>query len=336
MYGPMRFCLVVLVALVGCRSGDQRSATRATVEPSPVEPSRVEPAPGADPWNTPTTANPDDPPNLVERHRLAEEACPTVKGPYFYRIEKAGKISHILGTRHIGVPLTKFPPPVHGAIKTAKLAVFEVAPDDDSDSSQQEISLPTTLGPALWEHYRKLVGADLAQSLEQATPAAAVISLIALYEDVGAMLDMEIEREVTAAGIPTAGLETSAFQDKLLEQLLDIRMLRATIKHTKDRKELADDSRTDLAEYCAGTDEVPGMDEDMRADLAASGYTKAEIEHIDELMVYKRNADWIPKLEKILARGDVFIAVGADHLTGSRGVVALLAARGYRLTRITN
>jgi uncharacterized protein YbaP (TraB family) len=52
-------------------------------------------------------------------------------------------------------------------------------------------------------------------------------------------------------------------------------------------------------------------------------------------MVYARNADWIPKLEKILAQGDVFIAVGADHLSGPKGVVALLQKRGYKLTRVT-
>jgi uncharacterized protein YbaP (TraB family) len=112
-------------------------------------------------------------------------------------------------------------------------------------------------------------------------------------------------------------------------------MLRETIKFTKDRKELAEESRSDLSEYCAGTDDVPGMDADMRADLAAAGYTHQEITRIDEEMVFLRNESWIPQLEKILETDRVFIAVGADHLTGPRGVVKLLAARGYKLTRIT-
>jgi uncharacterized protein YbaP (TraB family) len=50
--------------------------------------------------------------------------------------------------------------------------------------------------------------------------------------------------------------------------------------------------------------------------------------------VFDRNRDWIPKLEEILAAGGAFIAVGADHLTGGRGVIALLAGRGYQATRV--
>src|SRR5690606_20806028 len=99
-------------------------------------------------------------------------------------------------------------------------------------------------------------------------------------------------------------------------------MLRASIAQTKDRAEIATESRDDLAQYCAGSDDKPGMDDDMRAELLASGYTEAELTRIDEEMVFARNADWIPKLEKLLGQDNVFIAVGADHLTGPRGVVA--------------
>jgi uncharacterized protein YbaP (TraB family) len=159
--------------------------------------------------------------------------------------------------------------------------------------------------------------------------------MIVMYEDISSMLDMEIERTVQAAHIPTAGLESSLFQDRLLDKLLDLRMLKATVAHTKDRAELADESRKDLAEYCAGTDDTPGMDDDMRKDLEESGYTRAEIESIDEQMVYKRNASWIPKLEKLFKQDKVFVAVGADHLSGPRGVVALLAKRGFTVTRVT-
>lgn len=112
-------------------------------------------------------------------------------------------------------------------------------------------------------------------------------------------------------------------------------MLRAAIGYTKDRSELAKESREDLAAYCSGSDDTPGMDDDMRADLLAAGYSKQELDQFDEEMVFRRNADWIPKLDKIFAAGNAFIAVGADHLSGPRGLVALLEKRGYKLTRIT-
>ncbi len=266
---------------------------------------------------------------------MANQACPQVTAPYFYRIEKAGKVSHILGTRHIGVSLAKFPPSVHDAIKTAKLAVFEVAPDDDSDSPQEMISLPDALGPELWAHYRTLVGAGVADSDQRTTPASAAIAMIAMHEDISAMLDTEIENQAVAAGVPTRGLEASALQDKLIDEVLDLRALRAAIQTTETRQELADESQEDLAKYCAGVDEPPGIDAKSRAELLTAGYTKVEIEHIDEVMIYKRNASWIPELDKILEQGDAFIAVGVGHFPGPRGIIALLAARGFKLTRVS-
>lgn len=343
----MRLLLVIALVGLGCRSEPAR--------PSPSKPTAAQPTasetpsaaqsatatapavtqPATDPWSVAPTANPDDPPSLGERHQLADAACPTVKAPYFFRIEKAGKVSHILGTRHLGVPLAKFPESVHDALASAKLAVFEIAPGDDSDLPARNIVLRDALGPELWQHYQELVGATTAQALESTTPSLALLTLMVMYEDISASLDLEIQRKVQAANIPAKGLETSEFQDRLLSKILDLRMLRAAVSRTKDRAEIAKESRDDLAEYCAGTDDTPGMDADMREDLLASGYTEAELAKIDEEMVFARNADWIPKLDKLLATDGVFIAVGADHLTGPKGVVALLAARGYKLTRIT-
>lgn len=331
----MRALVLVIVALAGCRD---RAPPPPPPDPPPIEtgppPASVAEAaaPAEDPWTV--RADPDDPPDVAERKRLSDEACPSVTGPYFYRIEKAGKVSHILGSRHIGVPLTKFPPIVKDQLARAKVAAFETAPDDDGGDTEREISLPDALGPALWARYRSLVGARVARSLERGTPSAALLVMTALHEDLDAQLDTEIEHEVLAANIPVHGLESSASQHVLIRRHLNLRMLRAAITHTEDRAELAKEARDDLAEYCAGTDDTPGLDDDERADLLASGYTTAELDRMNEEMLDLRNARWIPRLEQLLAGGDAFITVGADHLRGQRGVIELLAARGYKVTRV--
>lgn len=329
------FAIVCLVVACG-----ERPATRSTTPPVARElgattaPAPSTPVAAPDPWDQPATSA-DDPPSLVERQSLADEACPRVTAPHFYRIEKAGKVSHILGTRHVGVSLTKFPAVVHAQLDAAKLAVFEVAPDDDGVGSERELSLPDELGPELWERYRKLVGGKVADAMRRSTPTIALLQITVLYEDITATLDSEIERRVLAAKLPAYGLETSEFQLKLLQQLLDLRALRAALQHTETRDELAEETRRDLVEYCAGTDEEPGFSEDDIREMLASGYTRKEIERITDEILYARNARWIPKLEKFLARGHAFIAVGVDHLTGPRGVNAMLAARGYKITRVT-
>jgi uncharacterized protein YbaP (TraB family) len=258
-----------------------------------------------------------------------------VTKPYFFAIEAAGgKVSHILGTRHVGVELAKFPPVVASALHAAKLAVFEVAPGDEPDRHTPDVALAKQLGPDLWAHYTELVGKQMAAGLQDGRPEVALIGMMIMYENVGATLDLEIEREVKIAKIPAQGLETAAFQDALIEKLFDLRMLRATIKGTKDRHELADESGKDLGQYCAGSDETAGLEDDTRKQLLADGYTEAELASIDDQMVFARNASWIPKLEQLLVSGDVFIAVGADHLIGDRGVVALLRKRGFKVTRV--
>lgn len=52
-----------------------------------------------------------------------------------------------------------------------------------------------------------------------------------------------------------------------------------------------------------------------------------------EEFYYKRNEEWMPKIEKML-KSEAFIAVGIGHLDGKRGLLALLQARGFTLTPI--
>jgi uncharacterized protein YbaP (TraB family) len=49
-----------------------------------------------------------------------------------------------------------------------------------------------------------------------------------------------------------------------------------------------------------------------------------------------RNKAWLPKLEALLAELDknVLVVVGALHLLGNDGLIALLRSRGYRVERL--
>ena len=47
-------------------------------------------------------------------------------------------------------------------------------------------------------------------------------------------------------------------------------------------------------------------------------------------LLVERNRNWIPKLEALFSRpGHAFVVVGAAHLVGPDGIVAMLRARGY-------
>ncbi|MEM7370701.1 MAG: TraB/GumN family protein [Bacteroidota bacterium] len=67
-------------------------------------------------------------------------------------------------------------------------------------------------------------------------------------------------------------------------------------------------------------------------DLTALMEMTQESEDLDEhleTLLDKRNEKWIPKIEKLLVKHQVFIAVGAGHLAGPKGVIQLLRNAGY-------
>jgi hypothetical protein len=279
-------------------------------------------------------------PELVDAlgaRKLADTVCPTVAAPYFFRIEKQGQTSYVLGTRHLGIDLAKFPANVTDALVAARLAVFETAPDDRSDElvpDPPHAPLPEALGGALWQRYQDLVGPELAAALVDVDPPTALIMLMALYEDKTSALDNQLTELALARQIPVEGLETSAFQEKLINRWLDLRALKAGLAVTDGRAEVKQSTIDDLTEYCGGTETEPGPDDEDRADMRAGGYSDAEIAQYEQDLVVARNLDWIPKLEKLFAKGGVFVAVGADHVIGTQGVVKLLEARGFRVTRV--
>ncbi len=324
----MRWALLLL--LLACKQD----------KPVETKPVSVPPAVGsADPWSHPTSDGGHPAPGAVltmlERSQLADEACPKVTAPFFFELKKAGHVAHILGTRHISVGLAKFPPVVGDTLDHASHVVFEISPDDTTNGSHKREKLKEQLGDADWKHFEELVGADTASNLEVGEPDMAAIQMLVLYEDITHTLEPELQQRAREHKLPMTGLETSAFQDGVLAKLLDLRMLKATIEQTKDRAEIQKDSHDDLAQYCAGTDDSPGMDEPTRQKMVKSGYTQAELDAMDDVLVYQRNADWIPKLDKLFtAEDNVFVAVGADHLIGPRGVIELMKKQGWDAARL--
>lgn len=57
-----------------------------------------------------------------------------------------------------------------------------------------------------------------------------------------------------------------------------------------------------------------------------------EYEEYTDMLLYQRNENWISQLETEFKSGTAFVAVGAGHLGGERGVLQLLRDAGYTVT----
>lgn len=65
-----------------------------------------------------------------------------------------------------------------------------------------------------------------------------------------------------------------------------------------------------------------------------SAEENTEYAAFQKVIVDKRNQSMAQEAEKYLAKGGAFIAVGALHLPGPKGMVSILAQNGYRVTRV--
>jgi uncharacterized protein YbaP (TraB family) len=61
-----------------------------------------------------------------------------------------------------------------------------------------------------------------------------------------------------------------------------------------------------------------------------------EIMNFEDVFLYNRNKAWVPKIEKEIKNKACFVAVGAAHLFGKKGLIELLRAAGYTLTPISS
>ena len=82
-----------------------------------------------------------------------------------------------------------------------------------------------------------------------------------------------------------------------------------------------------------------------RAALTASVKNKLEDLMLDsdagmssfsDILLYRRNANWVMKLKTLMAGKSLLVAVGAGHLPGEKGVISLLRKAGFTVTPVEN
>ncbi len=60
------------------------------------------------------------------------------------------------------------------------------------------------------------------------------------------------------------------------------------------------------------------------------------MESNQDILLDNRNRNWVGQLKTIMKQAAVFVAVGAGHLPGKTGLIALLRKEGYTLRPVEN
>ena len=143
-------------------------------------------------------------------------------------------------------------------------------------------------------------------------------------------LDIKLAKDAEAAGKKIDGLETIAEQLDAMAALPMKMHLKGLVETLALGDKMDDVMETMIALYVEGR---TGTIMPFLKLIAPAGLDKTEgYGDFEETMILARNRVMATRAEKILADGNAFIAVGALHVPGDKGLVELFRSAGYTVT----
>ncbi|HVG04387.1 MAG TPA: TraB/GumN family protein [Burkholderiaceae bacterium] len=262
----------------------------------------------------------------------------------FWKVEKDGRTSYLLGTVHFWkrewLPLN---PTIEKAFAEAKTLAVELDPSKmDMASAAQRMmlggneTLESRLGKPLYEQTK-------AEAAKLGVPEAA----IATVKPWGVMLMLAATKLQQLGFTPSAGLDGYLIQKagasgKLIVELESGNQQLAILDGLSPRLQSAM-----LGDFLANMERTPLVIDDIfvawkKGDAAGAyalnqkGFNDSEAKReFDDKFLYQRDVVMTRKIEELLRKpGPHFIAVGSLHLVGPKSIVEQLKARGYRVEQI--
>ena len=279
---------------------------------------------------------------LVVAWTLPVAAQPYDRG-LLWRVDGGGaQPSHVFGTIHVSDPrVTQLPPPVSRALADARSLTIEVGLDPSNLlalASRMVFldgrDLPGAVGPELYEKTAALTGKlGLPEpAVRLFKPWAIALLLSVPQQDPSEVLDFILADAARAQGKPVHELESVDEQVGVFEGLPDgdqIALLRRAVENFEQMPRAI--GRVIEAYLARDLAAMQRIGEEMAGRAAAD---KQLNERITRRLVDERNVRMAERMQPRLKEGSAFIAIGALHLYGGSGVLAELARRGWRVTRI--
>ena len=246
---------------------------------------------------------------------------------------------YLFGTMHSEHPeVVQLPPAVARALRRSDRLVLEMVLDENALLATAQAGLfesgrdlQDVLPPAL---YRRTVEAMAGYGvpepvLRRFKPWMVFSTLMLPRSRTGMFLDLRLYQQAVTMGKPVSGLETAAEQIAVFDGMAmddQVSILRDTLDNLERFDAWFEDMRRvylsgDLEALAAFSDAMMG---DIDPALAR---------RFQQRFVTERNHSMVERLQPLLRQGGAFIAVGALHLPGEDGIIALLREAGYEVER---
>lgn len=288
--------------------------------------------------------------------KIEAEAAATPNGRgLLWKLEKPGEQpSFLFGTMHMTDPrVTTLPPAAKKAFDAASTVVIETTEVLDQQKmmaallKEPELMMftdGTTLSSLLSPD--DVAAVDKALDARGIPPASvakmkpwmlsAMVALPAceLTRKAGGapVLDVKLAEDAKAAGKKLAGLETVADQLRAMASLPLALHMKGLVDTLKLGDKTDDVSETMIVLYQRG--DIGMIWPTIRAALPDGEDDSAEYAAFEETMVTSRNKVMADHAGPILAKGNVFMAVGALHLPGKQGLIEDFRKAGYTVTAV--
>jgi uncharacterized protein YbaP (TraB family) len=296
-------------------------------------------------------------PSLVRRWRVAvalvaASAClsPAVAAQgraasrgFIWSVERDGHTNWLVGSLHV-LPADAYPLPqaMEQAFGRARTLMEEIDVNDATSLDLLSVvmakgmfsggeSLQSVLPPATYDKLAQRVAAAglpiEAVAMMRPWMAENTLSMLEIQKsgfdpDLG--VDVYYRRKATEKGVTFAQLETAAEQiDYLANVPMDVQV--AQLKKTLDEGDAEIKEVQQIAAAWRAGDGA-AIERLLLQDMKDSRASY-------ESLVVNRNRRWVPRLESCFSAGNCFVVVGAAHMVGGDGLIAMLRQKGYRITQ---
>lgn len=262
---------------------------------------------------------------------------------FMWQAKRGERTVYLMGSIHAMRPeFYPLPQVIEDAFEQCRTVVFEVDVDELGAAAVKMMAagmlpgdetLEDVVGGEMWFEFKVRAGQTALGPafFRKMKPWMAALTLTVLeIERAGysqaAGLDSYFSKRAKEAGKERIALETVEFQVGLFSGLDDdesLEFLRYTL--------------LDLDTLIGELDELTADWRNGRANAVAEilGEGFDEFPELYKKMVTDRNLAWLAAIEKLFAgEDDAMVVVGAAHLVGDQGLIALLRERGYAVEQV--